>query len=162
MLNAKAVINAERAWIDGELVRDLSENDPGWLDMTICEYGLQITNHGRTPAYILSWKSGFGCLPLAVSDFPRGTLSHETAKSINFFLPPNHGKPLELCKFDLVYEISDWPAVLAGTKTGVLEITIEYFDILVGREEPRETYFVYSYSTRDARLNRLHWKNGYK
>ncbi|HLW98692.1 MAG TPA: hypothetical protein VKR82_08610 [Candidatus Acidoferrales bacterium] len=164
LLNAKAIINAERAWIDGDLTRGLPVSDPGWEEISVSEYTLRIINYGRTPAYIQAWKIGTGCLERELDKFSRGNLERSARKEIHMFFPPEQ-HPKELARFNMAEYFNDWIGVMSGTKTGVFEMTIEYFDIISGEgksRQLRETYFAYSYNTTEGRFRRLDWLNEYK
>ena len=54
--SADALVNSERAWVDGEFVP--SEDIPNPGDFPGMTYNLKITNQGRTPAQILTWELG--------------------------------------------------------------------------------------------------------
>ena len=110
LLNAQAVINAERAWIVVELHPLAHRDEDGqWIDeggrrLTTEDivagkhmaYSLRIKNMGRTPAQILRYQFGYTCLADGVKDLPPNS-DGDTAQTGEFkhFLP-NGSDPMEI------------------------------------------------------------------
>jgi hypothetical protein len=88
LLNAQAVINAERAWVIPELrpLVHLNENARRWLRRNgswlteedilrgeHLQHCLKLRNMGKTPAQIISFQISYTCLPELVVDLPPDT-----------------------------------------------------------------------------------------
>lgn len=87
--NATALINSERAWVIAELVPICAKfgswwhrrAGSGWAVLTGEEvlsgehlkHRLKLTNMGRTPAHVLSFRIGYSCLLEGVTVLPEGT-----------------------------------------------------------------------------------------
>lgn len=160
LLNAQAIINAERAWIDMEL---LPVNPPqGSSDDFVAkrECKLQIINRGRTPAYVLSWTIGVGCPGVkSIHEFHLGLLTKIDSGGVHRFLEP--GRVVnELKVFDLSHYFgTEWKDVLKGKKMGFFEVTISYADIVSSEDisiPSRDTYAAY-FCRSDASLTNLNW-----
>ena len=159
LLNAQAIVNAERAWIDGAF-KKVKDNDAGWEDITSFPHQLRIINRGRTPAYIAAVELEWGAVGLELTTLP-DYLGNKSIQEINIFLPPSR-IPRKVTVLDMASAVSnsDWLKILAGQKTGVVKAVIKYWDVI--SRENRETSLVYSYSTTTASFERLNWLNVYK
>jgi hypothetical protein len=159
--SAEALINSERAWVEGKLAepqKDFLTLDSG----SPYNYQLRISNVGRTPAHVIEWEIEIGSVDPAFRELPEN-LSHKLRKELSLFLPPGESEPLGT--HDLPEYFKDWDDILSGNKTGVFRATLKYHDIFSGSgvsREPRETTFVYSYSSLEDDFVRLNRMNVYK
>jgi hypothetical protein len=148
--NAKALINSERAWIDGEIIK-----------LQIIEhtfYSLKMTNHGKTPAQIFNYEISHGLLNKGV-EFPDQKLSTQITANDYVFLASGDTKTLwEEFDMDELFTTSETMA------TGAFSVTIKYGDVVSeeeGRQEWHETSFVYYYNTFMSSLERISTYNKY-
>lgn len=152
LLNAQAVINSERAWVEIELGASekdpLDNNDDGFL-----KYSIQITN-GRTVARIESFQIGADCV---VGELRLEDLSCVT-KNFNTLL--GDGEKTTVTNIDLGNEFSDWPSIGDATKTGLIQIAVRYRDVVEG-SVLHETSAVYIYNTNSEEPERLSRFNKY-
>ena len=159
LLNAQAIVNAERAWIDGAF-KKVRDSDAGWEDITSFPQQLRVINRGRTPAYVKAVELEWGAVSLELTTLP-DYLGNKSIQEINIFLPPSR-TPKKITVLDMARAVSnaDWLQILAGQKTGVVKAAIKYWDVI--SQENRETSFVYSYSITTASFQRLNHLNVYK
>jgi hypothetical protein len=160
--NAQAIVNAERAWIDIEM---LPVNPPP-DGLAKREYNLQVFNRGKTPGYIVDWVIGVGCqeLDFPLHNFTEGMLTQIGSEGVRRFIPPN--QPInELATFDLVaYFGTDWKDVIGAKKRGFVEISVHYSDIVASDDisvPTRITYAAYRCDS-DANLHQLRWLTKFK
>ena len=159
--SAEALISSERAWVEGGLAdpqEDVLTLDSG----SPYNYQLRISNVGRTPAHVIRWEIEVGSVNPEFRELPEN-LGHKMSNELSLFLPPGESEPLGT--HDLPEYFTDWDEVLSGSKAGVFRATIKYHDIFSGSgvsREPRETTFVYSYSSLEDEFVRLNRMNVYK
>jgi hypothetical protein len=142
--SAQALVNSERAWIDAALIQ--RPNQP-----TV--YDVRITNYGRTPAQIFICEIGIYCEISTDSSysipasFSPEQMIHQPGRNVVKLLGGNQDWETNTLWYDISKEFPDWNGVLTGTKTGLIELVIIYFDIVtVGSEtRPRETSSLYRY-----------------
>jgi hypothetical protein len=95
---ARAVINAERAWVIAELDRVCAKVGPWWhrpigshwaplSDEELSEglhlmHRLKFTNMGRTPAHILRYRITYSCLDKGVTNLSGGTVARQDSEII--------------------------------------------------------------------------------
>jgi hypothetical protein len=134
LLNAQAVINSERAWIDGEIIHR--------EQLGIHFYALNVSNHGKTPAKLLTYEVRWGCLPDSVPFSPQ-SLNKSTIEKLN-----------RLFGSSGPYRVGDWFRIdqmfaelpdTSDMETRVLYTTILYEDVFatLGKREVHKTTFVY-------------------
>jgi hypothetical protein len=125
MLNAKAVIDSERPWIEIELAApepdQLGESGSGLFECSIL-----IKNHGRTVALIESVYVGIDSLD---SQFPTGRSLDGTTR--NFYSLLGGGQKETVGGFD-ADSLPDAQNILDGVKRGFLQIIVKYRDVLKG------------------------------
>jgi hypothetical protein len=97
--NAQAVINSERAWLDIDFVRSGTST-----------YEFRLTNHGKTPAFVIwqvlgrtYWNDGVGEIPIGFAGTQKETMVLNN-------LIPNDGRARPLLRFD----VSKYPQRLTG------------------------------------------------
>jgi len=126
---ADALVNSERAWIDGELVRET---------FPAVRYRLKIVNHGKTPARMLSFEINCGCL--SETDFSPQSLSMRQTGKFHFLLGADKSRvPEEV-------EPLNTHVIFGGCPdAGAYCVKIRYADVVVKDREAqeRETSFVY-------------------
>jgi hypothetical protein len=144
LLSAEAVIKSERAWVDAGIVPN--------VQVGVLRYGLEIRNHGKTPAQLVSYQLNYDRVD------PNGTWSLETLKGfqhrrLEFFLGTE--KPFESNEFDikrLFSDLLDHKDVLVG----IIFLTVHYNNV-VGMEKNREcsTVHGYKYDILTGNLERI-------
>lgn len=134
LLNAQAVINSERAWIDGEIIHR--------EQVGIHCYALNISNHGKTPAKLLSYEVRWGNLSEGVP-FSSQSLDKSRIEKLNRLIGSNGPYRVgDWFRVDKMFE--DLPLV-AAMDTKVICATIWYEDVIAsqGKRESHKTSFVY-------------------
>jgi hypothetical protein len=138
--SAEALINSERAWVDGEFVKPEATKD--WLEpdkvnpyISDPGYELKISNRGRTPAQIQSWELE----TLSHRSAPGGKQSerlteHRTTRNLYALL--SSGGTIRT-------EARIEPGPYTGNLTGTFKVTIHYLDLVTGSLRPHKTVFVY-------------------
>jgi len=148
--SANALVNSERAWVDGVFTRIRGDYD----------YSLQITNHGRTPAQLLSWEMKTDCRPRVVTGDQQETWSNEMTGNLHILLA-SHGVQ-NIGNFEMPNTFFEWNNVLDGSKTGIIRITIKYRDLVTDQSsEPHETAFTYYWDVPHVWLQRISIYNRY-
>jgi type II secretory pathway pseudopilin PulG len=154
--SADAIINSERAWVDGEFAPSEDISNPG--DFSHMTYVLTITNQGRTPAQILNWQITIDAYNHETEE-ARKTKSHNTKRNLHALLASNGvhtvGEEFRLADY---FENAD--AALLGIETALISITIEYRDLVTGSNLPHETSLRYSF--QNGNLERISQFNVYK
>jgi hypothetical protein len=124
LLNARAIIDSERPWIEIELgppeSDPLDENDAGLFNCSV-----RIKNHGRTVALIENVHIGINSLN---TQFPNEPLNGTTK---NFYSLLGSGQNETVWGFD-ADSLPDAHSILDGTKRGFLQIIVKYRDVLKG------------------------------
>jgi hypothetical protein len=145
-LNARAIINTERAWLTVDFVAEGSD------------YALWVTNRGRTPAEIINYQFWIACPPIAERVFPENP-PNTFIKPINTLLISGNLWD-EDERFNMSqYFGSEWDAIICGNKTGLIRIRINYKNSIT--KEPHETEVVYSYRASESKMVPLKWLNRY-
>jgi hypothetical protein len=141
LLNANSLKNAERSWVDAEIVR------PSGIPSTA--YLLNVTNHGKSPAVILSFKyarHGY----VSMKDIPQerfdGAHGVWTQHSINQILPV--GARHTIFEFD----IREWKDDLSRSQIPIHRAVVSYRDIF---GDEHETEVVYRYDGEKLGLAHL-------
>jgi hypothetical protein len=125
LLNARAVIDSERPWIEIEL--GPIESEPlGKTESTLFNCSIRIKNHGRTVALIESVHIGFDSLN---TQFPVGQPLDGVTR--NFYSLLGSGQTVAVGSFD-ADSLPDWHSILNGTKRGFLQVIVKYRDVLKG------------------------------
>jgi hypothetical protein len=96
LLNAQAVINSERAWLD----IDFLPVRPGESGL----YYFRVSNHGKTPGFVTGWLLGRGYWDKGVSEIPLGSTGTSTPEKLPLYniIPPNTPTPINILTFDVV------------------------------------------------------------
>jgi hypothetical protein len=143
-----ALINSERAWIDGELIRNTN---------VVKRYLLKITNHGKTPAQVYGYEVSWGLL-VDGTEFSLKGLNNKLARNVHVFLASGDNNILQEFNLDEMFAGSD------GTEKGAFCVKIRYGDVITKGQkdlEPHETSFVCLYVTLVEYLERIAWENKY-
>lgn len=132
--SADALINSERAWVDGELApaEDIP-NPNAYPDMT---YELRIVNQGRTPAQILSWELELNTYrqETKADIYPENLRSEKTTRNL-YILLSSEGVHTTDAQINLGAYTKDVYATF--------KVTIHYLDLVTGSIKPHTTSFVY-------------------
>ena len=155
LLNARSLRNSERAWVDGELTRELPDSNPGWEDFTGSDYALKVTNHGRTPAFIIEWDIGMTVTGNHQKVKPE-EITERFNRPLHFLLLPNETKFVD--KFDMKdYFGEEWGNILVGANKGVVHVIIRYSDVVsgLGEKPSGTTEFVYAYRIHKIKFTRI-------
>jgi len=149
LLNVQAIINSERAWIDGEVVK--TER------IGVIRHALKVTNHGKTPARIIGYDFQHGVLEEG-PDFSSGTLSTHFSEEAYLLLGSGETKTV---RDD--FDMADIFSSLNVNSMGTFRVTIKYFDIVSEGVERkvRETCLVYLYKPFLSALAPLYERNQY-
>jgi hypothetical protein len=137
ILNAKALIASERAWIDGEVVLDEKLKK-----MAIERYSVYVTNYGKTPAQIRSYRINSGPLVEGTPFSPARLPGH--TQRLEIFLGASERRLL----LENINMEDMFPSDRNGTEIGAYCVTVIYADVVAGTPEKREeheTFFVYRY-----------------
>jgi hypothetical protein len=128
--SADVLFNSERAWIDGELIRET---------FPAVRYRLKITNHGKTPARMLGFEIDCGCLSEG-TEFSRERFSNRSAGKLHFLLGADKSRMLE------EVEPLNMHVIFGGCLgAGAYCVTIRYADVVAEdrKSQIRETSFIY-------------------
>ena len=136
-LNAQALINSERAWVHTEFVPASTVPDPPYI--------FRVSNYGRTPADIISYK--IECFSLAGTN--QTSESSKSQDSIHMLLARDSSKDFDSISPAEAFSLS-WNEVRVGRKDNRIKVSVEYFDIL-NRKVTHVTEMVYTYN--------FPWKN---
>jgi len=153
-LNAEALINSERAWIEislGSPVPDREAEAQG-VDTTYM-WSIQIKNHGRTVARVESFR--------VASDSVSGKLNLEALNHRT----ENHNTLLGVGESNFVTNIDldnipDWESVNNRIKTALFHIVVKYRDVVDSSAE-HETSALYVYNQNQEELERVSTYNRY-
>jgi len=156
-LNAQAVINSERAWIEIDLGAPEPEEPDENGDDDYSRYSIQVENRGRTVAHIkdcLIGSRAFG-----------GEIRFEEVgyRSLRVFslLGSNQRRSAGTVSFWDEFSRDDWAAIQSETKSAVVRITVKYRDA-VNASESRETSVVFTWNARNERPERMPAFDEYK
>jgi len=137
--SAEALINSERAWVDGEFVKPEVTKD--WLEpdkvnpyVLNLGYELSISNRGRTPAHIQSWELETSS-HRSTSGKQSERLTEQTVRRNLYVLLSSGGK----MRTEGQIEIGPY----IGDRTATFKVTIHYLDLVTGNPKPHKTVFVY-------------------
>jgi len=151
-MSSDALINSERAWIDGEISRFVN---------LVVRHRLKIVNHGRTPVQIVSYEIRFGPL-VEGTEFSPERLSNSSVRNLHAFL--GSGKEQNLEDFDLDDLFAEQRDISESVGKGAFYVAIKYADVIAGspgRRLLRETSFVYHYDALVSAIERISWFNKY-
>jgi hypothetical protein len=142
-MNAQAIINAERSWVDVVPVHSGGEG----------QWRFEATNHGRTPAEIVSTCCKFEIKlidGLTVPPFYK----NRTEPYKRFIFPLNK-EPVHVGVMPIPMLLSacqEEDEVRSGAKTFVIIGRVVYYDVLNRVEPPHETRYCYGWSAHDDTL----------
>jgi hypothetical protein len=152
LLNAQAIINSERAWVTAGLE---------WVVGNT--YAMNLTNHGRTPAYVIGYHVFVACPPVtpSISKFPETHQITSFGRDLNLFLVSGRTYRVDE-RFELLEYFGPqiWDEVLAGTKTAIFKIVITYQNLIT--KDQHSTEIVYSYKQTEFTIVVLPWLSVYK
>jgi hypothetical protein len=160
-MNAQALIASERAWIDLELT---PQTDAPSM------YDLKITNHGRTPALVLTYTVGTQSYPpdeylwSTAKTFDMMKASYKKLADLRVFLKQSDSHSANAVT-DLSHAFLAWDAVRNGQQSGLLYFGVSYLDIVSGTEatrEPRESAAIFSFVKDSQSLYRMARYDKYK
>jgi len=120
LLNAKAAINSERAWVDIDLVKE-PLGQP---------YLFKATNHGRTPAYNVALVMDCRCFgDQPMKEVPDITLTSRTP--FNRLIAA--GESVVVLQFEMETELGSvqWQLVRGGKRHLVFQGSLEYQAVIV-------------------------------
>jgi hypothetical protein len=172
MLNAQLMINAERAWIEVDLVAPTTQIDEDTGEEVIAaagtandpdRYGLRIANHGRTVARIIRFRIWHDSFP---GKFDPKTNRFQTCREVPRHLLLAAGNNSVLTDFDIGPLYSDWETISKGEATAMLRIDVQYEDIIRGDaidtpRDPHNTTAIFRYDREHESLGRLAQYNSY-
>jgi hypothetical protein len=151
-MNAQAVINSERAWVDGELVKIEK--------IGIIRYEFKVTNQGNTPARIFSYDVWYGRFTEG-TELPKQGFTHINSPE-DVLLGGGSTTTLR-DDWDIGHLFS---GVFSDPETmpkGAFCVTIKYGDVVSEGQQKREhqTSFVYIYDGFLSRIERRAEYNDY-
>jgi hypothetical protein len=148
-VSADALVAAERAWLDGDVVGNLNVRP---------NFSLNIRNHGRTPAQFLGCEISSDCLEEGTECRPERFSSKQT---YNFGWLIASGANRDITNSLSPENIfHDWDAVASGKKTGMVYVVLKYRDVIV-EERMHETHFGYIWRPEEKTFMRLSIYNKY-
>lgn len=161
LLNAQAVINSERPWIEIDLgepePEESDENGDSYSQHSTPRYSIQIENRGRTVAHIESCQIGsksFG-----------GEISFEEVsyRPLRVFslLGSNQRRSVGNITFWDEFSRDDWAAIRDGIKSAVVRIIVKYRDA-IDVSKARETSVVFTWDIRNEQPERKPEWDDYK
>lgn len=161
-LNAQALINSERAWVDIEIIPQVH---------TPTIYDLKITNHGRTPALVFTFDVGAESSPLgtflwsAAKTFDATKASYKKlGESVRIFLRQATDQTTPAA-VDLSHAFIKWDAVRNGQESGLVYFKVAYLDVINGKDrtrEPCETSCILAFEQKTRLLQRMARFDTYK
>lgn len=160
-LNAQALIASERAWIDIELTPQADAPSM---------YDLKITNHGRTPALVLTYTVGTQSYPpdeylwSTAKTFDMMKASYKKLADLRVFLKQSDSHSTKAVT-DLSHAFIAWDALRNGQQSGLLYFGVSYLDIVSGTNaarEPRESAAIFSFAQDTQSLYRMNRYDKYK
>lgn len=173
LLTAQTMVNAERAWIEIELGEPSTRIDewgeevawePSDSKTNLFQFGIKITNHGRTAARILNYKIWHDCFE---RNFFPDKFNKTKNVSAHMLLAAN--KSFTVGNFDVgdLFDDGDWMSIRSRAKTAIVRLDIRYEDIIRGEvaigspNEPHRTTAIFAWNEREEGLERLAHYNHY-
>jgi hypothetical protein len=136
--SSDALVNSERAWIDGMFVLNTT---------LVTRIALNITNHGKTPAHLHGYEVGIGWFAKTGEQRGPHDLHLHTFVVENIDILLGKGEKKEgIHLLDPIRDFAD--EALSGKETVLIYGKVKYWDtVTVGDKSraPRETSFVYTY-----------------
>jgi hypothetical protein len=171
--SSDALIASERAWVVAELspiathyADRLWRRDIGGVRQPLIPaevlraehlwHLLKLTNMGRTPAHILSFRIGYSCLPEGVTELPENAIG-DPVEEMRFDRLLAAGDALEIS--EPIVKVQDYfkddlTAIYDFKRTAVFYGWVEYQHVFSESDVLKEP-FVYSFSPTNLRLNRV-------
>lgn len=147
VLSAQAVINSERAWIDGQFVKNVD---------IATRYILSIKNYGKTPAMVSSLELRFGH-PAPGEKLTNENMPGESYESLHITVGSEQDVPLRILEFNDMFHsvMNDVP--LENGMIGTIRVIISYGDVVSIDPEERvhRTEFAYEYNKLLETIKRL-------
>lgn len=140
----KALINTERAWIEGEIVKN--KTFPAYCYIAI-------TNHGKTPARLFGYAMSFGFIAEGTK-FSVDRLSGQRTENFHVFVGSGGERNLYDFKIDDLFSGKNDE----DNGTGYVVVRISYADVVSQGKTPddvHETSFVYTYLPLVASIERI-------
>jgi hypothetical protein len=138
-LNAQAVINAERAWVDA----DMFKAGVGF------KYVVRVTNHGKSLARVVGFTLSYASYAAEVTELPASALRSLVEARMPGQILAAGTVNAPIFEFDISQYMSDDDRV--GNTTAVFQARIEYQDIFDDKIG-HTTEVVYSYKRSDSAL----------
>lgn len=93
LLNARALVNSERAWIDVDFMP---------IRPAATQYHMLVVNHGRSPAFVTGLVLGRAYWTDGIGDIPVGFTGNVTPEKLSLYsiIPPNR-EPVHIMNFDV-------------------------------------------------------------
>jgi hypothetical protein len=142
LLNAQAVINAERSWI-------------GIVPMKFGagQWRFEATNHGKTPAELVSFCCRFEIN--LINGLTEPPLYKDRVETYKRFAFPNSPEPTRVGVMlinSLLDACAEKEQVMSGAKTFVIIGRVVYYDVLHKVDPPHETRYCYGWNVADDTL----------
>jgi hypothetical protein len=164
LLNAKAFINSERAWVEIEISNRYSHFDPSSGEefsgfdpngeQTITSYVVEVTNYGRTVARILAYMTWQGYFTQSAPDMDK--LQQVSRKQKHLLLAAGKTDTLEVIPYDDAFEAKDAIDGNLNIGTTVLRVAVQYEDIVSADSIlPHESDAVFSYQVSSNSFKRV-------
>ncbi len=142
LLNAQALINSERPWID---VLPVSQGDGEWR--------FEASNYGRTPAELVSTSCRFEIISDLMNGLTEPPLYKDRKESYKRFIFLNNPARVGLMNIkSLLDACAEKAEVLSGAKAFIIIGRVVYYDVLNRVDPPHETRYCYGWSIRDDTL----------
>jgi uncharacterized repeat protein (TIGR01451 family) len=172
LLNAQAVVSAERAWIIPELKSIYTQKeDNRWyrydgVPLTTEEvlrgdhlkYIVKLTNMGRTPANVTGFQVSYTLLPAGVTDLPPNAAGNSTSyRAVNQFIAAGGSAEILEPVIDVgIYTKGHWLPIRALEETAVFHGWVKYRHMFSAKEDQADFCYVYTVS-----VNRLSSVDGH-
>ena len=148
--SAKALVNSERAWIDGEII---GKKIPG---VGLIHYSLKLTNHGKTAARVLGYDVQQGFLSEG-ADFSNETPTTHFSEEAHLLIGSTETETIrDDWNMEDIY--ANPPDVLSR---GAFRVTIRYRDIVGVNSNVHETKLHFVYKVFFAELTPMYEYNEY-
>jgi hypothetical protein len=142
LLNAQALINSERPWID---VLPVSHGEGEWR--------FEASNYGRTPAELVSTCLRFEIVSDLMNGLAEPPLYKDRKESYKRFVFPDNPARVGLMLINSLLESCQEKAeVLTGAKAFIIIGRVVYYDVLNRVDPPHETRYCYGWSVKDDTL----------